>query len=137
MRSVSKGATLKHNPRTETRDKSRGRPSIINHVGHYLSLSLSLPLSHSHTSTYSTTKTGTHTHTHTHTHTPRSFTKKWMHCQTKAESPESIHFLSATKTHGHTHTHTTVCLTHTHSYKVSSYSVDTFMGGKKEGEKSL
>ncbi len=61
MRSVSKGATLKHNPRTETRDKSRGRPSIINHVGHYLSLSLSLSLSHS------------HTHTQKHTQLPAFF----------------------------------------------------------------
>lgn len=41
MRSASRGATLKHNPRTETWDKRRGRPSIINHVGHYLIDSLS------------------------------------------------------------------------------------------------
>lgn len=57
MRSASRGATLKHNPRTETQDKKRGRPSIINHVGHYLTDSLSLSVTH------------THTHAQTETHT--------------------------------------------------------------------
>jgi len=43
MRSASRAATFKHNPGTETRDEGKGgRPSIINHVGHYLSLSRSL-----------------------------------------------------------------------------------------------
>lgn len=60
MRSASGRATLKHNPGTETRDKGRGRPLIINHVGHYLADSLSLAPSHTHTYI--------HTHTKKHTH---------------------------------------------------------------------
>lgn len=52
MRSASTGATLKHNPGTETRARRRGRPLIINHVGHYLAASLSLLLSLSRTHTH-------------------------------------------------------------------------------------
>lgn len=52
MRSSGRGATLKHNPRTETRDKRRGRPSIINHAGHYLADSLSPTHTQTHTLNY-------------------------------------------------------------------------------------
>lgn len=49
MRSVSRGATLKHNPRTETQDKKRWWPLIINHPGHYLAESFSSSSHPSHT----------------------------------------------------------------------------------------
>lgn len=58
MRSVRSRATLKHNPRTETRDKRRGKLLIINRVSHYLpgSLSLSLYLSHTYMCTQRNTQ---------------------------------------------------------------------------------
>lgn len=64
MRSASGRATLKHNPGTETRDKGRGRPLIINHVGHYLADSLSLAPSHTHTHIYIRTQRNTLNYKH-------------------------------------------------------------------------